>query len=190
MKIYFTASARGKMLYDSNYKRIYEIIEELGNKNLDDLILKIDPQKFYSGNKDNRVDLYKRTVKLIKNADIVILEVSVSSLSMGYVMDRALEEGKPVILLYFKGVNPYFAGGIQDERLQVVSYSMETLKEVLNDAIEEAKERMDVRFNFFVPPKIVSYLDWVSKHRKIPRAVYLRRLIEVDMKRNKDYKGS
>ena len=188
MKIYFTASARGKELYSDNYTKIYKLIEDLGHKNLDNLVLKINPQKFYSGDQEDQADLYKNTVKLIKKADVIILEVSTPSLSMGYVMDRALDEGKPVIILYQKGVNPFFASGIKEERLQVLSYSLKDIREVLKDAIEEAKEQMDVRFNFFISPKIGVYLDWIAKNKKRPRAVFLRRLIEEHMERNKEYK--
>jgi len=188
MKVYFTASARGKSSYKANYKRIYEVIEELGHKNLDDLILKVDPGKLYLGDEQAQVDLYKNTLDFIKEADIVVLEVSLPSLSMGYVMDRALEQGKPVVILHLEGSNPYFAGGIQDEKLQVLSYTPENVKRTLKAALKDAKEQMDVRFNFFISPKIGAYLDWISKTRKTPRAVYLRRLIEDDMGKNKKYK--
>jgi nucleoside 2-deoxyribosyltransferase len=119
MKIYFTASAIGKKLYENNYKKIYGTIEELGYKNLDDLILKINPKKFYLGDEKNRVQVYKNALNFIKQADLVILEVSVNSFSMGYVMDKTLEMGKPVILLYFEGAELFFAQGVQDEKLQV-----------------------------------------------------------------------
>jgi len=189
MRIYFTAPAKGKKLHGDNYKKIYDAIEELGHKNLDDLILTIDPKKFYSSNREEQADLYKKTVKHIKTADIVILEVSTSSLSMGFVIAKALDEGKPVIILYLEGVSPYFARGIQDERLQALSYTPERVKQILKGGIEEAKERMNVRFNFFISPKIASYLDWIAKNRKLPRAVFLRRLIGKHMKKNREYKG-
>jgi hypothetical protein len=104
-------------------------------------------------------------------------------------MDKALEEGKPVVLLHLESLQPYFAEGIQNERLQILSYTEETIKEVLEYALEIAKEKMDIRFNFFIPPKIGVYLDWVAKNRKLPRAVFIRKLIEEHMKRDKEYKG-
>lgn len=185
MKIYFTASARGKKKYGENYRRIYEAIEELGYKNLDDLVLKIDPQKFYLGDQEDQVNLYRKAMDLVKSADIIVLEISIPSLSMGYVMDRALDEGKPVILLYIEGVNPYFAGGVQDEKLQVLPYTLETIKKTLEYAIKEAKNQMDSRFTLLLPPKIVNFLNKISKKRKIPKSVFIRNLIEEKMEKEK-----
>jgi hypothetical protein len=190
MKIYFTASARGKDKYLEYYKKIYESIEELGHENLDKLLFEINTEEFYSGNEKKQKDLYKNTLIKIRKADVIVLEVSVQSLSMGYIIDKALENCKPVILLYKEkvDVNPYFVGGIQDEKLQVYDYNLNNLKDLLRNALDDANEQMDVRFNFFVSPKIVQYLDWISKFRKMPRAVYLRRLIEKEMEKNKEYK--
>jgi hypothetical protein len=46
-----------------------------------------------------------------------------------------------------------------------------------------------VRFNFFVSPKILTYLDWVGQKRMIPKSVFLRNLIEREMKKDRDFKG-
>jgi len=61
------------------------------------------------------------------------------------------------------------------------------LEEILKMACGEAKEQMDTRFNFFISPLHQTYLDWIAKHRKIPRSVYLRDLIERDMAQNKEF---
>ena len=76
---------------------------------------------------------------------------------------------------------------MQSDKLQVASYNDNNLDEVLTLSIDYASEQVDTRFNFFVSPLIVNYLDWVSKKKRIPRAVYLRRLIEQEMKANPEY---
>jgi len=120
---------------------------------------------------------------------VVVLEVSMHSLSMGYFMQAALSMGKPVIALYVKGCYPAFAIGIENEKLQVIEYSMDNLVSVLEISLEYAQETSDIRFNFFVTPAISSYLDWVAKEKKLPRSVYLRRLIEDDMGKNDEFGG-
>lgn len=187
MKVYFTASARGKSLYYQSYRDIHKSIEDLGHKNLDDLILKINENVFYEGTHEEQVKLYENTINLIKKADVIVLEITVPSLSMGYVLHKAIEMNKPVIALYSPGTIPFFVQGIDSEKLQVLEYSSESLNSVLSDALIYAEESSDVRFNFFISPSIGHYLDWVSKVKKIPRSVYLRGLIEKDMAINENY---
>jgi len=187
MKIYFTSSARGIKELKKKYGRIFESIENLGHKNLDNLILTIDKDVFYDGTHKDQSELYEQTIKFIKRSDIVILEVSVPSLSMGYVLHKALEMNKPVIALYQPGNPPFFAQGIENEKLQVIEYSDADVEGTLKDAIDYAQGKADVRFNFFISPSIGTYLDWISKVKKIPRSVYLRGLIEKDQSSNDEY---
>jgi hypothetical protein len=58
---------------------------------------------------------------------------------------------------------------------------------VLEKAIEYAINQQEVRF---ISPNIGRYLDWISKVKKIPRSVYLRALIERDMKENTEFEDS
>lgn len=187
MKVYFTASARGLEEHREDYKTIHNLIDDLGHRNLDDIVVDTDPASFYEGDHKAQVDLYEQAMRKIRDADVIILEVTKHSLSMGFVMHSALDLGKPVIALYKKGNKPFFAAGIEDDRLQVLEYEQGSLQKILEDAIAFAKDRSDIRFNFFISPTIASYLDWIAKDRRIPRSVYLRRLIDRDMKDNKDY---
>jgi hypothetical protein len=188
MKVYFTASARGTKEFGKQYQEIYKNIEALGNQNLDDLICRVDENKFYEGTHSDRVDLYKQAMVHIKNSDVIVLEVSIHSLSMGFVLHKALDMGKPVIALYYDNNLPYFAAGIDNDKLQLLSYNENNLNKTLEDALEYAQELIDVRFNFFISPAIGRYLDWISKVKKIPRSVYLRALIENEMRENKEYR--
>lgn len=187
MKVYFTASARGKREFEDNYREIYTAIERLGHKNVDDLVIKIDADDLYSGTHDDQVKLYKQAIAHIQESDVVVLEISLHSLSMGYVLHKALDIGKPVVVLYARDHEPYFVHGIENEKLQVIEYSPDSIEETLKSSFDYAEDQMDTRFNFFISPSIGAYLDWVSRKKKIPRAVYLRKLIMDDIKREKSY---
>ncbi|MBP7740732.1 hypothetical protein KA089_00945 [Candidatus Woesebacteria bacterium] len=187
MKIYFTSSARGISDFKTKYGKIFQSIEKLGHKNLDDLVLTIDKDVFYDGTHNDQTILYEKTIKFIKKCDIVILEVTIPSLSMGYVLHKSLEMNKPVIALYQPGNPPFFAQGIENDKLQVIEYTDNDVEQTLKDAIEYAQGKADVRFNFFISPSIGNYLDWISKVKKIPRSVYLRGLIEKDQEDNDEY---
>jgi len=192
MKVYFTSSARGKEKYGKHYSSIYSTIEKLGHKNIDDLIFRINEKSFYRGDHKERVKVHKHTIANLRKCDILVLEATVHSLSMGYLLRHALELEKPVIVLYLpgNGSDPFFATGIENDKLQVLEYSESNLEKILKLAFEYAKGQIDSRFNFFISSKIGNYLNWIARKKKTPRAVYLRRLIEREMKENKEYSES
>jgi len=187
MKFYFCASARGHNQFGKYYQRICQIASDLEYENIDDLAVSVDPDAFYQGNTDDQVEHYRSTIRNIKAADIVILEVSTHSLSMGYIMQKALDLGKSVVALYTGEHPPYFAAGIENDKLQVIDYDEETLENALEEAFEFAKNHQDTRFNFFISPKQLNYLDKIAREQRTPRSVFLRNLIEKDMAENTEY---
>lgn len=176
MKVYFTASARGKRDYDDNYRMIYELVSKLGHKNVDDLILKVDSGSFYKGSHEEQVALYKKAMKLIAACDVVLLEISVHSLSMGFVIQKALESGKPVIALYLPNCMPYFALGIENEKLQVTEYTRDNLDQVLKLAFDYVQGMRGTRFTMILDGKVRRRLDKIAESGQ-SRSDYIRNLI-------------
>lgn len=192
MKAFFVASPRSVNIEPELYKKMYKMVQNNCTKMIGDLVLEFANENldsFYNRSHKDRVDHYKRTMDFLKKSDVVVVEVSEHSMSMGYIVNKALENSKPVIALYKKGHDPYFFSGIEDNKLVISSYTEETLEKVVSEAFEKIKSLSDVRFNFFVSPKILAYLDWVAQKRMVPRSVFLRDLIEREMKKDKDFKG-
>ena len=188
MKVHFIGGLEGDL---SDYHKIISMIESSGwevvtkhsiERSIDD-VKKETPED---------AELYAKKMKQwIMKADVVFVEMSRPGLGTGFEVAVALDSGKPVVALYKPGpYNGHFVlRGLEgkDNKLQVLSYNDDNLKEVVRMAIDFATDSMDTRFNFFISPKHQNYLDWVSKKRRVPRAVYLRRLIEDDMKKTKEY---
>lgn len=187
MKIYFTASSRGTEKFSKYYKRIFDVISTQNHTHTSDYSKESDPSEIYKPDDDAHVELYKRAVNQLKKSDIVILEVSKHSLTMGYLLELGLNLGKPVVALYLSGYKPAFAAGITDDKLQVIEYNDGNLEDLLSDALDYASAQQDTRFNFFVSPKHINFLDWVAQNKKIPRSVFLRRLIEREMANDEQY---
>lgn len=185
MKIYFSSTVRAKATLDKNFKAIYNTIKKLGHKNVSDFLVKVEPEKFYSRSTDTAGHEYKDMVKKVKSSDVVVFEVSLSSLGIGYLVNMVLAMEKPVVLLHTKNRSPYLFKFLKNDKLQIYEYSIDNLKDVLTSALDVAKESTSVRFTFFVTPKILHFFDYIAKQKKIPRAVYLRRLISESMKKEK-----
>lgn len=187
MKIFFIAPARGIKELKTEYQQIYKAIEQLGHDNVSDLAITTNPDEYYSLPIKDATIHYKKVMRFLREAEVVVIEASSPSLSMGYLVDKTLDLGKPVIILHIEGKLPFFLSAIEDEKVQILEYSLKTAKKVIKSAIDYAQGQMDTRFNFFISAKIGTYLDWMARKKKIPRAVYLRRLIEEDMTMNKEY---
>ncbi len=187
MKIHFGAAVDGDK---KDYQKIYEVIEKLGHSVVTDhyLTRKIED---INNETPSEAELYaKRSMRWIKNADVVLFETTKADVSVGYELAVAVNLHKPVVVMYHneKGRAPNSIKGVESEKLQITGYDDETLAEILDISLENAHDSSDVRFNFFISPAIGNYLDWIAKNKKIPRSVYLRTLIQNDMEANEEYR--
>ncbi len=184
MKIYFTAAIYQKPQFGAYYDRIVAVLEKAGtvqHKHITDKTLDMVMTQSAADN----LAYYRQANRWISSADLVVVEASFpSTINIGHEITLAFDKGKPVIVLYKVGHDSIFLHGINSERLILAEYTDDTLEQVLNDSITFARDTADTRFNFFISPRHIAYLDWVAKVKKIPRSVYLRRLIEQDRERN------
>lgn len=96
---------------------------------------------------------YNETLKCINKADILIMEISGHSMSMGYILSKALEINKPVIAMYKEDMEPVFIAGMDDPKLILAKYTPVNIEKTIWESIKKAKSLIDVRFNFFCIPK-------------------------------------
>ncbi len=189
MKIYFSAAIYAKEKYDKYYLQIAKTLESLGHAVQHEHItgaVSLDDIK--SDTQEQTDAYYKKFLRWMNAADIVVFEASFpSSLNIGHEITLALDKGKPVVVFYKKGFDSIFLNGLHSDKLFLVEYTDENLVETVKDSIDYAKDQSDTRFNFFLPPSLMSYMDWISEKRKVPRSVYLRELIERDRERNREY---
>lgn len=191
MKIYFIASSR---LVGANPKLYSKICSYLSAdyKMVSDKVMKwikVGVKDLSGVPLKTKKENYIQSMDSVKKADIVVMEVSGHSMSMGYLISKALEMNKPVVALHKKEQAPIFIKGINDPKLIISEYDDESVDQVIKTALKKANSLIDVRFNFFVSSKILNYLDWVAQKRMLPRSVFLRNLIEHEMKKDKEFKS-
>lgn len=187
MKIYFTASVSGKKEFEQNYLKIVETLKDLGYEVKADHIFGTTTQSLQSESLKEREKNVLQLKKWASDCDLVVAEVSSGSINVGYEISAALDKEKPVLALHVAGKVPVLLFGVTSDKFRLVEYDLASLTELLKMYVKDLSENIDTRFNFFISPKIGNYLDWISKKKKLPRAVYLRKLIEEDMDKNKEY---
>ena len=186
MQVYFGTSPRIIQEYKREIAEVYRLIKQLGYRHTSDFTVKVDPDSFYKQSYDEFNHHHRNTIKEITAADICVFEASKHSLSVGYLINYALDLGKPVIVLAHDEQAPYIFRTLKSDKLDYVCYSSNNLEVNLKKALDKASKSIDIRFNFFITPPMIAYMDWLSDKKRIPRSVYLRGLIEKEMRLNKE----
>lgn len=181
MVVYFTASIVGKKRFLGNYLKIISCFTKKNYTVISDHIIKTTEQQIRFEKKEERLQFLAQLEKWIGSCDLMVVEASFPSISVGYEISMALQLNKPVLILYSEGDPPSLLVHHADDKVVCEKYSLSTICGIITDFINYAEGAVDSRFTFFITPQIVSYLEKVSRKKKLPKSVYLRRLIEKDM---------
>jgi len=181
LKLYFTGSIAAPKSSHKNYERIVELVKGKGHSIIADHILSVSEKEVSLKTREERLKFHTQIERWIHSSDALIAETSFPSISVGYEISLALRVGKPVLVLYNGGEPPSLLAHHRDEKLLCEKYSLHTLPGILEDFTGYVDSKSDLRFTFFITPKIASFLDHIAKKEKLPKSVYLRKLIEDDM---------
>jgi len=190
MTIFFSGSLYGKSKFLDRYEKIISIARESGHQVLADHILGTSHEAIQQRGARDDAKQFRKILDLVKKSDAVFVELSHASTSVGFFIAQAVNLGKPVVIFFGGEEEPHLIKSLESfsEKLAVVRYrDLNELDSEVPLMLDFISEVQDTRFNFFVSPSIASYLDWVSRERRIPRSVYLRKLIDEDMDRNQEY---
>lgn len=185
MKIFFISTPLGKGKIRKNYKLIYDEIARMGYEHVSDFIASESVDSYYEEmhkGRSEHVKFYNNMVKNIQSADICVFEASTPSFGVGFLIQRSIDYSKPTVVLHDKEHVPYFLSGIEDDKLIISNYDDETYKKVLEKALDSAREKRDKRFNFFLSPKLLNYIESASKDRGVTKSKLLRDMIVKHMR--------
>ncbi len=185
MHIFFIGSVYGRPTFDDNFRAIIKGITDKGHTINPDHVLTVTNEEMNQWSDAESVAFHKKIVEGVKQADAVFLEVSYSSTSIGYLMAVAMQAGKPVVAFYSGKSEPHLFKLLENsgDKFEIIRYTkVEDLDKEVGFALDFVTGAQDTRFNFFISSELSSYLDWISKKKKIPRSVYLRELIQQEMK--------
>lgn len=145
MKIYFAGSIRGGRHDKETYLKIIKhlkkhgqvLTEHIGNQKLTQV-----GEKHVSDEK-----IYERDTEWLEQADIVIAEVSVPSLGIGYELCHAEKMGKKVLCLYKKQPGKKLSAMIKgNKKLVVKEYTdvdeaLKMIDDFFKDKIKNIKQK-------------------------------------------------
>ncbi|HSW97758.1 MAG TPA: hypothetical protein VLF89_08085 [Candidatus Saccharimonadales bacterium] len=186
MKVYFTASVAAKDQYLDQYLNIINYLKSLGHTITSSHITEMTESLINELPREEVLDFHSKVEKWIKECDFIIADTAFPSVSVGYEISLALRMGKPVLVFYENGGPPSLLRYHKDENLITERYTSATYKEVIKSFIHSISGKSDLKFIFLITPKIANFLDDIVHKEKTPKSVYIRKLIEEDMK-NHDF---
>ena len=186
MKVFLVSTPIGEQKLGEMFEKLYEELEKLGYQHISDFITLSSEEftKEMSKGKDAQKEFYNKMVNNIRQADICIFEASTPSFGVGYLIQESLSNSKPTIVLFYKEMKSFFIPGIDDDKLIVKTYDESSYKKVLKSVVNIAREKRDKRFNFFLSPKLLNYLEQASNARGVTKSKLLRDMIVQHMREN------
>jgi len=185
MNIYFTASVSAKQKYFTEYTSIISYLEELHHSVTSKHITEITESQIQEESREEILQFQSKVEHWIKKCDFIIADTSFPSVSVGYEIALALRMAKPILVFYGENGPPSLLSYYKDEKLVTERYTNETYKDTIENFINFVKGKNELRFTFFITPTIAFFLNEVARQEKLPKAVYIRKLIEKDMRHHK-----
>lgn len=188
MNILVVASRKWVQSDDKLFKKILDILKKSGN----DVIFEHNYIPFEDWTEDKKVEFAKEFEKTRKTADVLIAEVSGPSIGLGLEVSEAMNNKKPTLILYTKknriNVSGTVMGAESHKNVKVEAYTAETIEKILNDFLEEAKQKIDTKFILIISPEIDRYLAWAADFKRMHKAQVVRNAVEEEMEKDEEYK--
>lgn len=181
MKIYFTASVVGKRYHLDKYKAIVAYLKSQGHEVMADHIIRTTEDEIHLETKEHREKFHKQLTGWITSSSCMVVEASFPSISVGYEISLALHWNKPILVLYSEGDPPSLLASLKEDKIICEKYNVAGLPPLLDDFLDYVAGSEDSRFTFFLSSHLAAYLEAAAKEAGVPKAVYLRGLIEADM---------
>lgn len=137
IRIYFAGSIRGGREVTGRYNELIKILQSHGRV----ITEHVGDDNQISRDDVNLTDreIHDRDMDWLRNADIMVAEVSVPSLGVGYEIANAIRFGKPLLCLYYKNAEHLLSAMISGcDELEVAMYdSIGQAGEIVEEFIQE-----------------------------------------------------
>jgi hypothetical protein len=193
MKIYFTCTTAEFDKYQDKYFAIRDYIVDQGHTLTRDWLG--DTQQRLNKNirevKDMR-KVYLDSMKAIRDAEVVIVEDTVSNFSTGHQITIALQMRKPTLVMWngdkHRQFSKMFIHGIQSDLLAISQYDMTNYAEVINKFLKKQKDvAVKNRFNLVINDYERNYLDWAQFYKGKSRTRIIKDLLNTQIDSDQEY---
>ena len=179
MKIALLVSVKEARQYTGQHTTILNILTKQGH--IVSHMLAVTEEILDSWSLQKRKAFYYNFYKEINKSDLIVAECSFPSLTIGYEISNAIQQGKDVIILKSDSASIGISANdplYLHKNIYVYEYTTNSLKQVLTEALQLTNNESHKKFNILLPIPMVTKLNKISKQKSLPKSVYIRSLIE------------
>lgn len=191
MKIWYGCTTAKYLKYREYYDSIRQYIIDQGHVLTRDWLpyfTSSDPANRYKDKEESKRE-YQQVMKAVREADVQIIEDTVSNFSTGHMISMGILWKIPTLVLWLpdkeKYFNKNFIDGIDSEYLEVSEYNLSNYQDIIRSFIykyEHATERH--HFHLVLDEVERRYLDWAQYFSNRSRTNVirsaLRRMVDDD----------
>lgn len=193
MKVYYTCSTAEFAKYEKYYTSIrnFLVVEKhiLTKDWMDEA-----QERIQSGRIEipNIKEIYNDCIRAIQEADVVIIEDSVSNFSTGHQITVALQRQKPTLVLWatpkHRHFKQTFIQGIESEYLEVAEYNLENYKDIIRSFVKKYENaHQKNRFHLVLDEVERKYLDWAQFVKGKSRTKLIRESLRNEINKDEEY---
>ena len=193
MKIHFTCSTAEFDTYRDDYFSIRNFILQSGHILTRDWLPHTE-KRIKSGLKElyDIKEIYKRNIDALHEAELIIVEDTVSNFSTGHQITIALQQRKPTLVLWqgrkHRKFDQMFIHGIDSRVLQVTEYLPCDLSTIITEFINKYENiRETNRFHLVLNGFERQYLDWAQFNKNLSRTKIIKKALFRAMQDDKNY---
>lgn len=193
MKIYFTCSTAEFFTHRDTYFSIREYLINQGHVLTRDWLPPTEERlKQHKVQREDIKQIYKACIEALREADVVIVEDTVSNFSTGHQITLALQYKRPTLVLWKeekpKTYKASFIQGIESDILQVNEYTEATLFEHINSFLKKYSGNQEKnRFHLVLSSAERQYLDWLQYNEHKSRTTAIREALRITIDNNEKY---
>lgn len=193
MKVFYIASSKFRGREDNEFydKTLNYIQFKVGKKNL----LTVEDHYELDSGADPKdiIKNIKKSEKALKKADVCIADITDNTGGVGFRIAQAVLEKKPTLVVRNKNEENHLAhssvtAGVHRNITYKEYDTPEEITKYVDNFLEDAKNKIDTKFILIIPPDIDKYLNWASDFKRLHKAQVVRKAIEKEMARDKDWK--
>lgn len=181
MKVYITGSTENIKENRALFEVVIRKLNKMGFVNTNLYLQELLNAK-PTDKKEN--DIYSKTRSVLRSSHLLVAEVSYPSMSVGFLIEHAINSGLPVLCICKKelaGNIPNVFQRYHSDSFKMILYTVTELEDLLDKEISNLKKHK-IKLNVFLDSKLDNFLKLEATKRGINKSQFLRELILEKMK--------